>query len=99
MSDLVLALIARVPAAGVADFQAYEARVLPLLAEYGGTLERRLRNADGTVEMHVLRFASRDGLDRFRQDKRRTEAAPLLQRSGAAIELVEMQDVADRGEG
>ncbi len=93
MTDLVLALIARVPASGVSDFQAYEARVLPILGEYGGTLERRLRNADGTIELHVLRFDSRDGLDRFRQDKRRIEAAPLLQRSGATVELLELQDV------
>ncbi len=93
MTDLVLALIARVPASGVSDFQAYEARVLPILGEYGGTLERRLRNADGTIELHVLRFDSRDVLERFRQDKRRTAAAPLLQRSGATVELMELQDV------
>jgi uncharacterized protein (DUF1330 family) len=93
LADLVLALIARVPAAGVSDFQAYEACVLPILAEYGGALERRLRNADGTTELHVLRFASRDGLDRFRRDERRTAAAPLLQRSGATIELMELLDV------
>lgn len=93
MPDLVLALIARVPASGVSDFQAYEARVLPLIAEYGGTLERRLRNADGTVELHVLRFTTRDGLDRFRQDERRIEAAPFLLQSGAAVELMELQDV------
>jgi len=93
LTDLVLALIARVPASGVSDFQAYEARVLPILGEYGGTLERRLRNADGTIELHVLRFDSRDVLERFRQDKRRTAAAPLLQRSGATVELMELQDV------
>ncbi|MGE0699867.1 MAG: hypothetical protein AB7O57_12295 [Hyphomicrobiaceae bacterium] len=95
MAELVLVLCARVPSAGVSDFQAYEARVLPLLAEYGGALERRLRNMDGTVEVHVLRFASRDGLDRFRRDARRTEAAPILERSGASMELIEVEDVAD----
>jgi len=93
LPDLVLALIARIPATGVSDFQAYEARVLPLLPEYGGALERRLRNADGTVEVHILRFTSRDCLDRFRQDDRRKAAAPLLQKSGASIELMELQDV------
>jgi hypothetical protein len=77
----------------VSDFQAYEARVLPILGEYGGTLERRLRKADGTIELHVLRFDSRDGLERFRQDKRRIEAVPLLLRSGATVELMELQDV------
>jgi hypothetical protein len=93
LDGLVLALIARIPLAGVEDFQAYEAHVLPLLAAYGGTLERRLRNADGRIELHVLRFASRDGLDRFRQDERRAAAAPLLQRSGATVELIELRDV------
>ena len=93
MADLVLALIARVPATGVSDFQEYEARVLPLLADHGGTLERRLRSADGTTELHVLRFGSRDGLDRFRSDERRAAAAPLLRQCGATVELMELQDV------
>ncbi|MDX2158502.1 MAG: hypothetical protein SFW09_18535 [Hyphomicrobiaceae bacterium] len=93
MAGVTLAVVARIPPAGVADFQAYEARVLPLLADHGGTLERRLRNADGTVEVHVLSFSSRDGLDRFRRDERRVEAAPLLQRSGATMELMELEDV------
>lgn len=93
MGSLVLALIARVPSAGVEDFQAYESRVLPLLAEHGAALERRLRSADGVVEVHIVRFASRDDLQRFRDDPRREAAAPLLKASGAAIELLEMQDV------
>ena len=93
MSGLKLAVIARVPSAGVADFQGYEARVLPLLAEHGGVLERRLRNSDGTVELHVLRFADRGSLDAYRADQRRLEAAPQLQRSGAAMEAVEVFDV------
>ena len=90
---LVLALIARVPLSGVADFQAYEAQVLPLLADHGGSLERRLRNGDGTTEVHVVRFASAAHLDRFRSDARRMAAAPLLLQSGAAVELLTMQDV------
>lgn len=93
MPRLTLALIARVPAAGVADFQDYETRVLPLLAEHAGKLERRLRNADGTVELHVVSFDSHEALQRFRADPRREAAAPLLQRSGAAIEMHEVTDV------
>jgi hypothetical protein len=99
LADLVLVLVARVPAPGVPDFQAYEASVLPLLAEFGGELERRLRNRDGTVEMHLLRFASRDGLEHFRRDERRLAAAPLLQRSGATVDLMELLDVTEPGEG
>jgi hypothetical protein len=55
---VTLVFIARMPAEGVADFRAYEDAVLPLLPEYNGRLERRLRNADGTVEIHILSFAS-----------------------------------------
>ena len=49
---LLLALTARIPPAGIAAFQAYEAQVLPLLGMHGGSLQRRLRNDDGTVEVH-----------------------------------------------
>lgn len=91
--DLTLVLTARIPAAGVADFQAYEAAVLPLLAGYGGTLERRLRNADGTFEVHVVRFASSEGLERFRADPWRTAAHPMLARSGATVEVSTVADV------
>ena len=62
MSDrtipITFALIARIPAEGVADFTAYEDAVLPLLSEFNGRLERRLRNSDGTIEMHIVGFAS-----------------------------------------
>lgn len=37
-------LIARIPPDGVAAYQAYEDQVLPVLAEHGGRLQRRLRN-------------------------------------------------------
>jgi hypothetical protein len=90
---LVLALLARMPPEGVAAFQAYEAAVLPLLDSYAGTLERRMRNEDGTTELHVVRFASRSEFERFRADPDRLAAAPLLQQSGAVIELMELRDV------
>ena len=90
---VTLGMIARVPAAGVEAFQAYEDRVLPLLADYEGELQRRLRNEDGTVELHILTFPSAEHLARFRADPRRTEAAPLLAGSGATTELFELDDV------
>ena len=93
VAALVLALIVRVAPEGVAAFQAYEDAVLPLLRDYGGALERRLRNADGTVEVHIVRFASRANFERFRTDPRRETATPMLQRSGAAVELIELHDV------
>jgi uncharacterized protein (DUF1330 family) len=50
-------LIARIPPAGVEAFQRYEAAVLPLLAEHGGRLARRLRTDGGEVEVHLVEFA------------------------------------------
>jgi hypothetical protein len=73
--------------------------VLPLLAEHGGRLERRLRSADGPdgsgddVEVHVVSFPSPEGFTAYRGDPRRAEHAHLLEASGARTELLEMQDV------
>jgi hypothetical protein len=92
-SGVLLVLTARIPRAGVAQFQAYEAQVLPLLGAHGGRLERRLRTEDGTVEVHLVRFIAQDGLDSFRRDPVRAAAAHLLASSGAAIELNEVNDV------
>lgn len=93
MPPVLLAIVLRIPLNGVREFQAYEDRVLPLLAKHGGTLERRLRNADGTMEMHVVRFTTRSGFDSFRADPERAAAATLFASSGASAELSEMSDV------
>src|ERR1700731_5027352 len=86
-------LIARIPAEGIADFRAYEAAVLPLLPEYNGRLERRLRNQDGTVEMHVVSFASDADFQNYRNDPRRAAQASLLKKSSAMLERFRMTDV------
>jgi uncharacterized protein (DUF1330 family) len=93
MSKLTLAVVARIPIAGVADFQAYESAVLALLAGHGGNLERRLRSTDGTQEIHIVSFASEAGFASFRSDPQRQAAAPLLARSGATTEVAVMLDV------
>ena len=92
-SRLTLALIARIPGEGVADFQAYEARVLPLIATHGGTLERRLRDAGGSIELHIVSFPSDGAFAAFRADPERVRAAPLLEASGAHTELLTLHDV------
>jgi uncharacterized protein (DUF1330 family) len=89
---LVLVQIVRVPAAGVADFQLYESRVLPLLPKYGGRLERRLRGENGRFELHVISFPSADAVDRYRADPERQAQLPLLARSGAQTELIEVAE-------
>jgi uncharacterized protein (DUF1330 family) len=92
---LTFVLIARVPPDGVAGFQAYEAAVLPLLGEFGGLLERRLRNADGTIEVHIVSFDSDRNFQRFRADPRRAAVAHLIEASAARNEVVAMTDVAE----
>lgn len=93
-TDLVtFALIARIPAKGVDDFRAYEAAVLPLLSEYNGRLERRLRNPDGTVEIHIVSFASDVDFQNYRNDPRRMAQAWLSERSSAKLELLPMVNV------
>ena len=90
---VTIVLIARIPAEGIADFRAYEAAVLPLLPEYDGRLERRLRNQDGTVEMHIVSFASDADFQNYRNDPRRAAQASLLKKSSAMLERFTMTDV------
>jgi uncharacterized protein (DUF1330 family) len=90
---LTFVVIARVPSEGVASFQAYEQAVLPLLSEFGGLLERRLRNSDGTVEVHILSFDSEQSFQRFRNDPRRASYAHLKERSAAKTETIAMADI------
>jgi hypothetical protein len=75
MTTETFVVIARVPPAGVADFQRYESEVLGLLGEHDATLERRLRSDDGTLEVHVVTFGSAAALDLFRADPRRAAVA------------------------
>lgn len=90
---LTFVLIARVAPDGIATFQAYEEAVLPLLSEFGGVLERRLRNSDGTTEVHIVSFDTDENFQRFRHDPRRASLAHLLETSAAKTELFAMTDV------
>jgi hypothetical protein len=86
-------LIFRIPTEGVEDFRAYEEAVLPLLPEFNGRLERRLRNPDGTVEMHIVSYASDADRQNYRNDPRRAALAWLLEKSSAKMELLPMANV------
>ena len=92
-NPVTFVLIARIPSAGIEDFHAYEDAVLPLLPEFNGRLERRLRNPDGTVEMHVVSYASDADRQNYRNDPRRAAQAWLLEKSFAKLELLPMADV------
>jgi len=83
----------RIPAQGVEAFRAYEAAVLPLLPEFNGRLERRLRNPDGTVEIHIVSYASDADRQNYRNDPRRAAQAWLLEKSSAKMELFPMANV------
>lgn len=93
-TELTFAVIARVASTGVVSFQAYEDAVLPLLSEFGGKLQRRLRNADGTIEVHIVSFPSEIAVQRYRSDGRRRALAQLLEHSAASVELIPVTDVA-----
>lgn len=90
---LTIAVIARVPAAGRADFLAYEDAVLPMLERHGGALERRLRAEDASTEIHVVSFPSPEAFAAYRADPQRAAHAHLLERSGTSMELLEVIDV------
>jgi hypothetical protein len=92
-SPVTVVLIARIPTEGIGDFRTYEDAVLPLLPEYNGRLERRLRNQDGTVEMHIVSFASEADFQNYRNDPRRTAQASLLKKSSAMLERFAMTNV------
>lgn len=94
MADGILhVLIARLPAHGADAFDDYESKVLPLLAAHGGVLQRRLRTADGTTEVHVVWFPSAARFEQYRGDPERAAHAFLLQDSQASTELLRMYDV------
>ena len=86
-------LIVRIPTEGIEDFRAYEEAVLPLLPEFNGRLERRLRNPDGTVEMHIVSYASDADRQNYRNDPRRAAQAWLFEKSSAKLELLPMANV------
>ncbi|GMK37773.1 hypothetical protein PCCS19_08270 [Paenibacillus sp. CCS19] len=86
-------MTARIPEAGVAQFNAYESCVLPLLADHGARLERRLRTEDGQHEVHVIWFPSGRAFDEYRNDPRRSQYAKLLVESGAVTTVMRMKDM------
>jgi hypothetical protein len=90
---LTFVLIARIPPEGVEAYQAYEDQVLPVLAEHGGRLQRRLRNETGTLEVHIISYPSDAVCQSYRSDPRRAAATHLLETSLAKVELLSLRDV------
>ena len=92
-AGVTLCAIFRIPAAGKDAYQAYESAVLPLLADHGGTLQRRLRTEDGGAEVHIVWFPSALHLDAYLADPRRSAHAGLFDASGAVAEVLTVADV------
>ncbi len=89
---LTLALVVDLADDAIGPFDAYERRVLPLLARHGGRLDRRLRTADGRTEIHLLSFADRAGYDAYLADPDRTVAGNLLDGVDLQRRLLEVRD-------
>lgn len=51
--------------------QRYEDAVLALLGRHDGSVERRLRGTDPSIEVHLIRFRSRAGYESFMVDPER----------------------------
>ncbi len=89
---LTLALVVDLADDAVAPFDAYERRVLPLLARHGGRLDRRLRTGDGRTEVHLLSFADRAGYAAYLADPDRAAAGRLLDGLDVRRRLLEVTD-------
>jgi hypothetical protein len=80
-------------AADAAVVNGYEDAVLALMPRHGGTLERRLRTADGRAEVQVLSFADRDGYEGFLADPRRAALRAELGDVAPTARVLEVTDV------
>lgn len=90
---LTLVVVADIAAEALNAFQAYELHVLALLPRHGGRVERRLRSADGTSEVHVLSFRSRAGYEDYLGDPDRARHRSLLEGAEVTQRLLEVTDV------
>ena len=86
-------MIADIEPAAVESFRRYEDRVLPLLARHGGRLQRRLRTADGTTEVHVLDFDGQEGYDAYMRDPERAQARAELADAAVVQRVLAVGDV------
>jgi hypothetical protein len=71
----------------------YEDEVLALLARHGGSVERRLRTADGTSEVQILAFESRAGYEAVLTDPERLALRAGLGDAAPTTRVLEVSDV------
>ncbi len=80
-------------AADLAAFDAYEARVLPMLARHGGRLELRVRALDGSSETHLLVFPDATAFEAYRADPARLAVQDQWEACGAVAVVTEVETV------
>ena len=91
--SFVVVAVFDLAAEAVGAFQTYEERVLPLLARHDGELERRLRSADGTTEVHVLSFGSESAWRGYLDDPARAAHRAVL--AGVTVEQRVLESLVD----
>jgi hypothetical protein len=75
------------------EFNAYEAKVLPLLQNHGARLEMRVRSLDGKSETHLLFFPDAQALANYRADPGRVAVQGEWERCGARSSILEVERV------
>jgi hypothetical protein len=71
----------------------YEDEVLAFLPRHGGSLEKRMRATDAPTEVHVIRFASRDGYESFMADPERRALRESLGDTAPTTRVIEVRDL------
>ncbi|MDG4823848.1 GNAT family N-acetyltransferase [Asanoa sp. WMMD1127] len=71
----------------------YEDEVLALLGRHRGTLERRTRDAAGTTEVHLIRFADRAGYESFMRDPERLAHREAIADAAPTTRVIEVRDI------
>lgn len=81
------------------NFEDYERKVLPLLANYGGSLVSAIRPSSkiaGTPdELHVITFPSKEAFEAYKQNPKRAEFSPIFQQAVEKVRLIEGEDISN----
>ncbi len=78
----------------------YERMAVPIMRAHGGELERVFQpyapgeSEYGPDEVHLLRFATPDGFERFRADPALQPAAPLRETAVRSVQILPLRELA-----
>ena len=90
---ILLVAVVDMAAGHVEAGQAYEDAVLALLPRHGGSLDRRMRDATGAAEVHVIGFESRTGYESFMADPDRLALRATLGDAAPTTRVLEVRDL------